>query len=303
METLRNNANAAAGSRGHAGARTSEGGFVLVSVIWIAGLLAVVAIAFTITVRSHTLAGSNAIYNTRAEYVANGMALATALKLASANDARSIFSLSGTPTVCSWSNEVSVSISVQDQGGLVDVNTASPELLAALLEGVGTNENEARDIARALQDFRDPDSISSSGTSEPALFPGKSYGPKNGPLAIREEIDQLPEIKESFFDKLIPFVTVHSQQPGIDLAVTPPALLALLRSNGDTMARFTSPSPGKLFLIDATAGLKNGSRYHRQALVSVLRQPDRPFAILAWQRGNNAADAAPVSAGGLPCIN
>lgn len=298
METMNNSSNATA--RGY------EDGFVLVSVIWIAGLLAVVATAFAITTRSHTLAGSNAIHNTRAEYVANGMALATALKLAGASDARSIFQLNGANTFCKWSNDISVSISVQDQGGLVDLNTASPKLLEALLRGVGASEIEAGKIVEALQDFRDPDSISSSGGSESVLFPGKSYGPKNGPLTVREEIDQVPELKDEFFDKLIALLTVHSQQPGIDFSVAPPALLDLLGHTGstnDALVRFASPSPGKIFLIGATAVLKNGSRYHRQALISVLRQPDRPFAILAWQRGGNAEETIPISSSSKPCIN
>ena len=40
-----------------------DGGFVLVSVNWIAGLLAVIATAFTISIRGDILAGGNEVYN------------------------------------------------------------------------------------------------------------------------------------------------------------------------------------------------------------------------------------------------
>ncbi len=70
-----------------AGKSRVDAGFVLVSVIWIAGLLAVVATAFAITVRSHTLAGSNVVYNTRAESVADGMALLPRYRLAAGTGA------------------------------------------------------------------------------------------------------------------------------------------------------------------------------------------------------------------------
>ena len=281
---------------------STDAGFVLVSVIWIAGLLAVVATAFAITVRSHTLAGSNVIYNTRAESVADGMALATALRLATPASANEPFKLNAKPTHCQWSDDIAVAISIQDQGGLVDLNTASPDLLKALLQGVGTNDATSVGLVAALQDFRDPDSQSASGGIEPANFPGKVYGPKNAPLAIPEEIDQVPELDDALFHRLMPFVTVYSQQAGIDLSSAPQKLLDLLGTR-DAALRFASPSPAKTFSIDVTAELRNGSRYRRQALVSLLRQPDRPFAILAWRRGGDTSETPPFPTNGPACFN
>lgn len=266
------------------------------------GLLAVVATAFAITVRSHTLAGSNIVYNTRAESVADGMALATALRLATAASATGIPKLNGEANYCRWSDDISVAISVQDQGGLVDLNTASPELFSALLQGLGADGAKSVEIIAALQDFRDPDSQSASGSAEPAVFAGKSYGPKNAPLAIPEEIDQVPELDDALFHKLMPLVTVYSQQPGIDLSRAPKQLLDLL-GVGESDLRFASPSPAKTFSIDVIVELKNGSRYRRQAFISLLQQPERPFAVLAWRRGGDTGDTSTLPAGGPPCFN
>ncbi len=282
--------------------RDADAGFALISVIWIAGLLAVVATAFAITVRSHTLAGSNVIYNTRTESVADGMALATALRLAVPANAAEPLKLNGEASYCQWSDGIAVSISIQDQGGLVDLNTASPDLFKTLLQGLGADEAKSTEILVAFQDFRDPDSQSASGGIEPENFPGKAYGPKNAPLAIPEEIDQVPELDDALFHKLMPFVTVTSQQPGIDLSSAPQKLLDLL-GNRDAALHFASLSPAKTFSIDVTAELKNGSRYRRQALVSLLRQPDRPFAILAWRRGGDSGETPPLPVNGPACIN
>jgi general secretion pathway protein K len=280
----------------------TDAGFVLVSVIWIAGLLAVVATAFAITVRSHTLAGSNVVYNTRAESVADGMALATALRLATPANVNETLKLNGGTTYCQWSNDIAVAVAVQDQGGLADLNTASPELLTTLMLGLGADEAKSAEIVAALQDFRDPDSQSASGGVEPAIFPGKAYGPKNAPLAIPEEIDQVPELDDELFHKLMPFVTVYSQQSGIDLSSAPQQLLNLLGTS-ESASRFSSPSPTKTFSIDVTAELKNGSRYRRQALVSLLRQPNRPFAILAWWRGGDSGETPSLPSSGPACFN
>ena len=285
-----------------AGFLRADAGFVLVSVIWIAGLLAVVATAFAITVRSHTLAGSNVIYNTRAESVADGMALVTALRLATPVNANEPPKLNGEATYCQWSNDIAVIISIQDQGGLIDLNTASPALLGTIMRGLGVDEAKSAEIVASLQDFRDPDSQSASGGVEPAKFPGKAYGPTNAQLAIPEEIDQVPELDDALFHKLMPIVTVYSQQSGIDLSSAPQKLLDLLGTR-ESAARFASPSPAKTFSIYVTAELKNGSRYRRQVLVSLLRQPDRPFAILAWRRGSDTGETPPLPSSGPACFN
>jgi general secretion pathway protein K len=283
-----------------------EDGFVLVSVIWIAGLLAVIATAFAITVRSHTLGGSNNIYNTQAEYAADGMALFTALKLASPASPAPQLEPNGEPVFCNWSEGATVSVSVQDQGGLVDLNTASPELLDVLFRSLGADAGKSISMIGALQNFRDPDSLTSDGAAEPVTFPGKTYGPKNAPFAITAEIDQIPEIDEAMFHRLMPLVTVYSQQSGIDPAVAPQHLLELLGATGETATsptRFSSPSPAKTFSIDVTAELKNGARYRRLAIISILRQPDRPFATLEWTRGGDSGDPARLPNNGSACIN
>jgi len=281
----------------------NENGFILVSVIWIAGLLAVVATAFAITIRSHTLAGSNIVHNAHAESVADGMTLLTAARLAASSNMTELPKLNGERSFCSWSSDIAVAISVQDQGGLVDLNTSSLELFSALLNGLGVLPAKAEEITAALQDFRDPDSQAASGGVEPALFPGKGYGPKNAPLTIPEEIDQVLQGDDALFRKLMPWVTTYSQQPGLDLSRAPTELLSLLSTREGADARFASASPGKIFGIDVVAELKNGSRYRRQAIVSLLRQPERPFAVLAWRRGGDTAEIPAFPANGPPCFN
>jgi general secretion pathway protein K len=283
-----------------------EEGFVLVSVIWIAGLLAVVATAFAIAVRSHTLGGSNVVYNTKAEYIADGVTLLSAFRLANLDTRNPPINTYGEISICKWYDGAAVTTSVQDQGGLVDINTASAELLGLLLKGLGANAAKSAEVTASLQDFRDPDSKAANGGSELVTYPGKSYGPKNGPFAISQELDQMPEIDDELFHKLMPLVTVYSQQSGIDLATAPPGLFQVLGGKSETtvyLESLASPSPAKIFSLDVTAQLKNGALYRRFAIVAVLQQPDRPFAILEWAQGGEAGDVSLLSSNGPQCIN
>jgi general secretion pathway protein K len=282
-------------------AKERDEAFVLVAVIWIAGILAVFATSFAIMVRSHTLAGMNAVHNARAETIADGLVQYSALKLASSVP----MDVGGREWLCRWSDNAIARVIIQDQGGLIDINTASPLLLEALLRGLGQSAQSAAKILAALQDFRDPDSLGQDGSAELAAYAGYSFGPKNEPFSIIAEIDQIPEIDDALFQKLLPLITVSSQQTGFDPAVAPRSLLKSLEVAGVTpqqMLLLTSPTAAKAFGIEITAKLDNGSLYARKAEIVLLRQPDRPFAILLWQR---AGDIPEFEAKGvLPsCLN
>jgi general secretion pathway protein K len=280
-------------------------GFVLLAVIWMAGLLAVISTAFVVTVRSHTLIARNVVYNSKAGYIADGMVKFSALQLVTENSDRKS-NLSGETRFCQWSRNVIVGIRIQDQGGLVDLNIASPDLILALFRGVSLSPSEASDLMAALQDYRDPDLKNVTGGVEPVTYPGKVFGPKNGPFAIIEELDQLPGMNNALFKQLMPLVTVHSQQTGFDLTRAPKTLISALGGNSAAdllLARFSSPSAYKIFAIDAVVETKQNAHYFRHAIVALVLQPDRPFAILSWQHGLNVDDWSFPKSDQKPCFN
>lgn len=284
----------------------TEQGFILVSVIWIAGLLAVMATAFTIGIRSYTLVGRNAILGERAEAIADGMALLWALRLSSFDVTGNPQVVSSKPSTCRWSSVATAIITIQDQGGLVDLNTASPPLLDKMLEDLGLSLSESQSFQAALRDFRDPDHIAETTGEEAEAYPGKGFGPKNAPFSIPEELHQIPGVTEEQRGRLLRLTTVFSQQTGIDPARAPEELRRVLgisdASNPDNIA-FASPSPQRVFAIEAAVELGDGSRFVRRALIALLRQPERPFAILSWQHGTGTGQPLPSTAPLQPCLN
>ena len=271
---------------------------MLLPVLLIAGLLAAIAMAFTINVRTEILSRANSVHNARAERVADGLTRLAAWRLAS-GASQDAAGRRGVAMHCRWSEDVSASIAIQDQGGLVDLNAGPHELFVKLFDGVGVKPGRSTEIADALVDFRDAGSIANGGGEEPAAYPGQSFGPKNAPFQVVEELDQLPGLDQASYRKLLPYLTVHSLQPAPQPALAPQGLRQLLSFPVDGQEQ---PPPGKNYGIDVIVSLKNGAIFRRKSLVTILRQPGRPYAIMAWTRGGDVGELPIPLAPLAPCL-
>ncbi len=281
----------------------SNDGFVLVVVIWLVGLIAAMATGFAVKVKLDTIAASESRDAAEIESIADGMARFTAWKVAKGD----ALVTDGSTFSCDWNNAAIVSISVQDQSGLVNLNVMPALVYRDLFEGIGVPRLEAENLAGELVDFRDLDHVNSSGGAEPALYPGQNYGPKNAPFQIIEELDQLPGLNEEWYRKFKPLVTTYSGQAAIDPQSAPAALRTVFGEPpkgpfSGKLAAFVGGTEGKTFEIHATARLKNGTAFQRKAMIVVLRQPDRPFATLEWARGVDVAEGEPADTAMQACI-
>ena len=277
-------------------------GFVLVAVIWMAGLLAVMATAFALTARSHSLVVRNVVWNSKAEYVADAVVRLKVFDLATlgiGNGAK----LNGETTFCQWAPDVVAGFRIQDQAGLVDLNLASPELLAAVFGALSVSSEGVRPLMNMMQDYRDPDTQGTDGGTEPSNYPTKKHGPKNAPFIMAEELGQLPLFDDALLNKALPLFTVYSQQPGFDPKFAPEQLLKLLAASGASLDHFTAASPSKIFAIDALVKSKQGATFYRQAIIALILQPDRPFAILEWKHGQDAGDWVFPAVAQSSCFN
>lgn len=276
---------------------------MLVAALWLAGLIAAMASGFMIKVRIDALTASNVSQNALSEQIADGMVRLTAWKLATAPAG---LLKDGTLTRCAWNSDVQVDIVVQDQSGLVDLNAMPPIFFEEFFKTLGASAGQAKEISLAMIDYRDVDGETANGTAEPANYPGRDFGPKNGPFQAIEEIDQLPGMDDIMYRKVLPLVTVQSSQPGIDPLTAPRELRILFNESTESaftglLARYQGAPQGKTFGIDVRITNNKGSRFRRKAIAAILRQPETPFVFLEWQRGDEWPQEP--SAGLAPCIN
>jgi general secretion pathway protein K len=275
-------------------------GFVLFSVIWIAGLLAVIATTFAISTRLHIKSQANLAQSYQAEAEADGIARLVGYRLAHTrltDSASVILPMDGKLVSCELDGKGRAFVSLQDQAGLIDLNQSPPAVLRMTLERLGIPQ--AQVIASALVDYRDEDERAFEGSGDEVSLVTGGPGLKNAAFQSVDEIGQVIPESMAELSELSSLFTVYSLQGGADPAVAPLRLRALLEAADDDDIPTAALSPRKALGVDVQVRLASGITFRRIAMVTLLRLPERPFAILEWRQGEEAQaekDAAPLNA-------
>ncbi|WP_051412620.1 MULTISPECIES: general secretion pathway protein GspK [Pseudoxanthomonas] len=189
----------------------------------------------------------------------------------------------------------SVELRIVDESGKVDINQADPVLLAALLRAVGTEPAAAQQLAGAIADWRDPDSLvqPGGGAEDPAYAAaGRAYGAKNAPFQSVAELHRVLGMTPELFAALAPHLTVFSGMPRPNAEFAPAPVLAAL---GPDVARIghehrdAQPIAGTgTYSIDSRATLVDGREAVLRATVrSSGTVPGATYAVLRWERGTS----------------
>ena len=208
--------------------------------------------------------------------------------------------------------EATVQLSIIDETGKLDLNSADEQTLRRLFETQGLDPQAAAQVTDAVLDWRDPDELVRPNGAELAEYEnaGLEYGPRNGALATVEELQQVLGISYSLYQAVEPAVTVFSGRSQINAAFAPPEALATLprmeeadvrdfveqREQQSGQARQplslpdgTSVLPqrgGLTYSITSRATLDNGAWSQVKATVRLGTDSlGQPFRIVRWRQG------------------
>jgi general secretion pathway protein K len=278
-----------------------QNGFVLVPAIWLSGLIAAALSAFLVIGKIDTRAAANLVHNLQAEVLADGIVRLVAFELWANPHLRSMGN--GRAMHCNLRDGQKVIVALQDQAGLIDLNSASASTLQALGHALGLFDEEAQALAERIIDYRDRDDDPRPRGAEAQTYAaqGLEFSPKNGPFQDLGEISQVLGVTEELRERLSSHVTIYSQQDGIDPSAVP------AQFNGHSLARLpTKISQRMAFAIEALVLSPSGGKFHRHAIVQLLGRPERPFAMNEWNRGSAQAAKLLEEAGqnqcGLPSL-
>ncbi len=290
----------------------SQGGVALVAVLWVTVLLSVIAAGFVRTTRVETVLARNEIDLLKAESLADaGVHLAIAA-LSAYRGESSDWKIDGTPQQLNLFDG-ELDISIQDQGGLVDLNTGAAPLIREIFLSAKITESEAEALTGAVIDWRDADNLVTLNGAEDRdyLAAGISYGAKDAPFDTVDELLNVYGMTRDVFSRVEASFTVFSGRPGIDPVVAPREILLALQmfdeGNVDNFLAlrdavpdvrrtdlgqflsgqsrdFFSPSTRTAFSIVSRAKTLGGGQFSRFAIVSFPRGQKTRYAIANWHR-------------------
>jgi general secretion pathway protein K len=289
----------------------SNRGIALLSVLWITGLLAVMAASFVATSRTEARLARNQLENAKAQALADGGVQRAVLGLLELEPER-VWRADGSVYHLDL-GEGDVQITIRDEDGKIDINEGSPELLAGLLVALDLEPDAAETMAERIVDFRDDDSDPEpQGAEDPAyLAAGLPEGAADRPFVSESELLRVLGMTEALYRRIRPHVTVHSGSDGVDPTratkavlealpgMTPQVIESLMTVGPDDdpldaieddevleqIDLYWLPSREAVFTIRAEARTEGGGRFVREAVIELDGSPEQPYLVYAWRQG------------------
>lgn len=203
-------------------------GMALVVTLWILALLALVAAAFMADSRTQARLARNLVENAKAEAIADAGVYRT---IAALLDPDPVRWPRADGTTYRWSfGGGEILVSVQDETGKIDLNTASGPLLEGLFVSIGAEPEAAKRLVAAIHDFGDADIVTTPDGAEDPEYraTGRAAGAMDGPFDRVADLQQVLGVTLDLYERVAPVLTVYSGSRSINPATAPRgALLAL----------------------------------------------------------------------------
>ena len=290
--------------------------FVLV--LWVIAMLSVLLGSFALVARTEGLQSRHLFDTTTARYAAEA-GLNLAVYGLSKSDPQQKWVADGRPYAFVFDG-VDVEISITDDSGKIDINAADPVSLKNLFVGVGVEEEKADELADAIQDWRDPDDLTSLHGAERDDYRavGLPYSPRNAPFETLSEIQQVYGMDYELYTRIEPAITMFSGRSTPSAAYAPmEAMLSIPGMTADLAQQIIEQrqqlAPGLLnqgtsgltlpdgtplmadgggltYSVKSRAKLPNGASTVLDATIRMggMNSAGRPFVVLRWRDDENA---------------
>ena len=280
-----------------------DDGFVVVAVLWILGALAALASIYAIYVTNTVVSLSVNDDRLQAEALVRAGLELTAYQLstqdAEARATKGAFRFR--------MGRADVAVDFRTEAARIDLNMAPKELLAGLFAGLGAPYGAADSYAERIIGWRQKGDVEGQ-NNEAAAYrtAGLSYGPRQGSFSDVGELWLVLGLPPALVERALPFVTVYSGRPDVDVLDAAPEVVAALpgmtpdrlygvlgqrgpgAANAQIVQSLLGPAQGasieggKAMRVTVRIAFDNGRRVSAETVMLLLDDADEPFRVLLW---------------------
>jgi general secretion pathway protein K len=285
--------------------QAAPNGFITVAVLWILGALSVLASIYAVYVINTATAFAAYDDHLKAEAL-----ISAALELTAYQ--QQTVSAQSRPPHGSFSfrlGQANIAVEFESETARIDLNTAPKQLLAGLFAVLGVLPDQAGLYADRVIGWRTPANNQNSNSSAEWMA-RMGYQPRRARFPHVNELALVPDLPISLVERALPFVTVYSGRPQINILDAAPEVIAALpgmtqdRLSTFLVQRQASPENAKILLpqdaqqFATTEGSKairttvrisfnDGRTANAEVVMLLFEEGDQPFAILSWRDGLN----------------
>jgi general secretion pathway protein K len=288
----------------HPNSIASQQGFVIIAVLWILAALSALAMIFSVYIANSARALAAGDVSLQTEALVSSSLELTAYQLSPTKD-------DGRPTQGSFRYRLSgadVAVTFVSETARIDLNAAPKELLRNFFFVLGADKEQAGEYADRIVAWRTPPAADKAETEE-ALYraAGLAYSPRQAPFTHVNELALVLGIPRQLVERALPFVTVFSRSPGVDVLTAAPEVIAALPGmttsglsdflntraglSRDEAAVGAALGPAKAaataqqsksFRVFTVIAFANGRRTAAEAVIA-LGAEEEPYRVLSWQ--------------------
>jgi general secretion pathway protein K len=289
--------------------RRHSSGFIIVAVLWMLGALATLVSIYAVYV-INTATGF-VVYEDRfrAEALVSAALELTAYRQFAASPQQRLshgrfdFQLGGAV----------VEVVYRSEAARIDLNAAPKPLLAGLFSSLGARPEDAEHYANRVIEWRTPRPKSTenqSGRVADQAMAEPGHAPRAAKFPHVGELTLVQGVPSAITERALPFLTVFSGKPQVNILEAPPEVIAALpgmtpdRVRSVLTYRQAFPNDGKVLLamlggaqqygtiegskalrITAQVTLAKGRQLSSEVVILLFDNDKAPFSVLSWHDG------------------
>jgi len=281
----------------------------LVLVLWILTLLSLMAGSFVLTMRRES--GVTIALKHNAEAIAvSDSALVLAEYMLQLPDQTQRWLVDGSIYQI-IRRDISVTrIRIVSETGKIDINTANPNLLAAVIKTVTSDKFAEQKLLNSILDWRDEDDDPRMQGAEKKEYQdaGLSYLPTNKPFQSLEELQMVLGMNQAIFTQIQPWITIYSGQSDVNVQEALPDVLNIINNDTDykpatpaatNQGTAANPQPAagqnngdpalaanRIYTIAVEVKMEDGASAALEAVIKLQSQDpgQPPVQILDWKQ-------------------